>query len=325
MAQMEADPPSLIVAAPPDPAQVPELVRSLRGHWGQWQRQLVPIVIALPGGYDQQAVDAYGNGVDFVVTPDVPPETLRARVRGLQRVHLLTSLLVDSRDRAQRRLESQSQAMRLLVEEAAEPVSVLKGGLETLGRVGASAEQQTVCHEMGYQLLRLAALGRDLHDFHQLTQNELHPQREAFDLTALFGTVVERFQPAALGRRVSLEVTKPLPAGVRVAADGPLVERALEDLIADALRWAAPGTPVHIEAASAGRTVSFTVLSQMPSLPVESRERLFEPTARLSGDLPPGVGGSGLAFCRAVMSAHGGNMHVTDRDGRTCVVAVLPR
>ena len=68
------------------------------------------------------------------------------------------------------------------------------------------------------------------------------------------------------------------------------------------------------------------VLNSGPRIPADLRETIFQPYVQ--ADRPDGHRGGvglGLAFCREVVSAHGGSVQATERDDRTCFVVRLPR
>ena len=62
-----------------------------------------------------------------------------------------------------------------------------------------------------------------------------------------------------------------------------------------------------------------TVADRGPGLPADERDALFEPFR--SGAVP-GVGGIGLAICRAVVDGHGGTIHAGDNPGGGAVFTV---
>ena len=101
--------------------------------------------------------------------------------------------------------------------------------------------------------------------------------------------------------------------------DGALVERALANVLANALAVQPAGTPVRIEAGAAGaegrRRVHLRVVDTGPGLPEESRERVFEPFQRL-GDRSTQAGvGLGLAIAHGFTRAVGGRLVLDDTPG----------
>jgi two-component system, OmpR family, sensor histidine kinase KdpD len=127
---------------------------------------------------------------------------------------------------------------------------------------------------------------------------------------------VDEVVPAALaslgdhGRGVQVEVPETLP---RIHADPGLLERAVANVVANALAWSLPDRPVHVTAADHGDQVELQVIDHGPGIPVGDRGRLFQPFQRL-GDAAGGVG-LGLAVARGFVDAMHGQITPDDTPG----------
>jgi signal transduction histidine kinase len=106
----------------------------------------------------------------------------------------------------------------------------------------------------------------------------------------------------------------PLPA-VTVRADPQAVERILANLADNARKYGRP--PFTLTVAAGPRRVTLTLTDHGPGLAPDARARLFTPFARsaeaAAGDAP-GVG-LGLALCRRLAQAQGGDLSVDDAPG----------
>jgi two-component system sensor histidine kinase KdpD len=118
---------------------------------------------------------------------------------------------------------------------------------------------------------------------------------------------------AALPDAVVVDVPESLP---RVEADPGLLERALANVVANALRASvAADMPVRIDAGVVGDTVDVRVVDRGPGVPPAERERIFVPFQRL-GDSSSGEGvGLGLAVAKGFVEAMGGTIEVEDTPG----------
>ena len=151
----------------------------------------------------------------------------------------------------------------------------------------------------------------------------------------------EGFFPGDIARYVAfVKSSKPAKAGgeilaggkpVRIApfpaltltADAALLRRALFNLVENAAKYA-PG-PVHIRARTAGPRVEIDVVDSGPGFPPGREAQLFDKFER--GDresATPGVG-LGLAICKAIVEAHGGQISAHNvATGGACVRVELP-
>ena len=111
---------------------------------------------------------------------------------------------------------------------------------------------------------------------------------------------------------VSLDVHDTLP---RVLADRGLLERALANIIANAVRYSPPGTPPRVNAGVVDGIVDVRVVDRGPGIPAAYRDRLFKPFQRL-GDSGQSEGvGLGLAVAKGFLEAMGGEIEADDTPG----------
>ena len=111
---------------------------------------------------------------------------------------------------------------------------------------------------------------------------------------------------------IELDVPETLP---RVLADPGLLERALANLIDNAVRFSPPGSPPRVTAGAVDGYVDVRVVDRGPGVPLADRERLFVPFQRL-GDSGQNEGvGLGLAVAKGFVEAMGGEIEVEDTPG----------
>ncbi|KIQ25289.1 sensor protein KdpD [Variovorax paradoxus] len=112
-----------------------------------------------------------------------------------------------------------------------------------------------------------------------------------------------------------------------VEFDAVLIERVLVNLLENATKYGAP--PIVVGARAEPGTLVLTVRDHGPGLPAAllgREQKLFDKFTRGEAEsATPGVG-LGLAICRAVVSAHGGEITAANaRDGGAEFTVTLPR
>lgn len=138
---------------------------------------------------------------------------------------------------------------------------------------------------------------------------------------------LEEVAPAAvasLGGRAALvdvDVPETLP---RVRVDPGLLERALANVVSNAVAWSPPSERVRVDARGVPGRVDVRVVDHGPGIAVADRERVFEPFQRLGDRRNDGVG-LGLAVARGFVTAMGGEVVVEDTPGGgTTIVLSFP-
>lgn len=119
---------------------------------------------------------------------------------------------------------------------------------------------------------------------------------------------------SGLGSGISIDVDDSLPL---VKADPGLLERAVANVMANALAWSPLGMAVRVEAGTAGGRVDIRVVDQGPGIPPNQRSQVFVPFQRRgdgAGGRPDGIG-LGLAVAKGFTEAMGGELTVEDTAG----------
>ncbi|MFF9159979.1 DUF4118 domain-containing protein [Streptomyces longwoodensis] len=129
-------------------------------------------------------------------------------------------------------------------------------------------------------------------------------------------TDLDEVVPMALGGvpedSVELDIPETLPM---VQVDRGLLERAVANVVENAVKHSPPGEKVLVSASALADRVEVRIVDRGPGVPDEAKERIFEPFQRY-GDSPRGVGvGLGLAVARGFTEAVRGTVHAEDTPG----------
>jgi signal transduction histidine kinase len=102
-----------------------------------------------------------------------------------------------------------------------------------------------------------------------------------------------------------------------VLADPDRLERILMNLLTNALKYSAPGTPVTVALARRDGQVVTAVSDQGPGIPPDELPHLFERyyRARETRERKEGLG-LGLYITKGLVEAHGGRLWVESQVGK---------
>ncbi|MCJ0869630.1 sensor histidine kinase KdpD [Streptomyces sp. AP-93] len=111
---------------------------------------------------------------------------------------------------------------------------------------------------------------------------------------------------------VVLDIPETLPM---VAVDRGLLERAVANIVENAVKYSPPGQTVLVAASVLADRLELRVVDRGPGVPDEAKVRIFEPFQRY-GDAPAGAGvGLGLAVARGFLEAMNGTLTAEDTPG----------
>jgi two-component system, OmpR family, sensor histidine kinase BaeS len=199
-----------------------------------------------------------------------------------------------------------------LAHELRTPLATIDGYLEGVGDGVMPADQQTL-QVLQTETARLRRLVDDLGAVSraEARQLDLHPTRCQPD--KLITAAVQAARPPYTAKNVKL--TAKLPPGLpQVMADPDRIGEVLANLLANALRHTPSGGRVEVAATSLpDRRVQVTVTDTGEGIPQALLERVFERFYRVdpARTHTPDTGGSGigLTISRAIVRAHGGQIH----------------
>jgi two-component system sensor histidine kinase KdpD len=123
------------------------------------------------------------------------------------------------------------------------------------------------------------------------------------------------------GDQVSLEVPPDLPEAI---ADPGLLERAIANIVENAMRYTPEGERVRIAASVYADTVELRIIDRGPGIPEDAREAVFEPFQRRDDravSTSAGVG-LGLAIARGFVQAMHGTITLEDTPGGGLTVSI---
>ncbi|MYY07644.1 DUF4118 domain-containing protein [Streptomyces sp. SID4919] len=155
---------------------------------------------------------------------------------------------------------------------------------------------------------RLDNLVGNLLDMSRLQTGTVQPLIREIDL--------DEVVPMALGGvpegSVGLDIPESLPM---VRVDPGLLERAVANIVENAVKYSPEGQRVLVAASTLGDRVELRVVDRGPGVPDDAKDRIFEPFQRY-GDAPRGAGvGLGLAVARGFAEAMSGTLAAEDTPG----------
>jgi signal transduction histidine kinase len=232
---------------------------------------------------------------------------------------------LERRNAELKRIQSQREMLvSLLIHDIKGGLSSIRAGIElsteslAKGKTGILGDSLDAVRQGA---LRIESMVGDMLDVSRLEDGALVPRRAPLPLSQLLEGIEKRWQPAAMSRRVQLQVSA--DKDTVILADVALLGRVLDNLVANALRFAPPNTVVELRAAiGADRTAHVAVVDHGEGIAQAERAKLFQKYGSVEGR--PTGHGLGLYFCRLAVEAHGGAIEVTGKKGDNRVVFRIP-
>jgi len=173
---------------------------------------------------------------------------------------------------------------------------------------------------------RLSTLIEDLLTLSEVESGTLvlHPQPTP--VATLVQDVGNRMAPAAEAKSVTLELDYGPHAGT-IVADPAQLDRALQNLLNNAVKFTPPGGKAALQVTRVGDDVEFRVSDTGVGIPEEEQVRLFTRFFRSSVATRLAIQGTGLGLVivKRIVEAHGGSVSIASKpDVGTTVTVRLP-
>lgn len=240
-------------------------------------------------------------------------------VAGTGEVHELAEAFATMTTRLEERLGYARDLAADVAHEFKSPLTSIRGAAELL-REGADDDLAARARFLSNILLdvdRLDRLVSRLLELGRLEASTAEPM--TLDLAALARGVAERSSTPDV--RVVVEAES---GDAFVLAREADAVAALQNVVENAVRFSPPGRNVHVRVAPQKACVELEVVDRGPGIAEANLERVFD--RFFTTDQDRNGTGLGLAIARAVLRAHGGDVHVRSKPGEgTTFTLAFPR
>lgn len=187
--------------------------------------------------------------------------------------------------------------------ELGTPLAVIKAAATGLMADDISAQPEALndlATSIDVEADHLRRLVTDLLDVSRIDGGALRLSLGWYDVAEFLHEAVARLRPR-LGER---QLLVRAPEDLLVEFDYSLIDRVIDNLVSNAVRYMPPERPVTIEVREAGNQIEVIVADEGPGIPEAELTRVFEKFHYVEGR-PAGIG-LGLAICRGIIEAHNG-------------------
>jgi signal transduction histidine kinase len=265
-----------------------------------------------------QAVAELGEGR----VPSADGRRLTAEVEQVrQELRTTAAALAATRER-ERALES---ARRELVSWVSHDLRTPLAGLRAMAEAledGVVDDAQLTYKQIGLSVERLNQMVEDLFDLSRIQAGEVSHNTESIALDDLVSDCISALEPLAVAQGVRL--TGSVDGAAAVVGNGPELNRALTNLVANAIRHTRAEGRVDVRVGLSSEPVPLAevvVRDECGGIPDAHLSRVFDVGFRGEAartphtDLHPAGAGLGLAITRGIVEAHDGTVDVENAAG----------
>jgi two-component system, OmpR family, sensor histidine kinase VicK len=227
----------------------------------------------------------------------------------------LERMYEESRNSAQEleiALAAKDEFLGLMSHELRTPITTILGNAEILamrGEVLDAEARRTASADIAEEAARLNTLITDLLTLARLERGKLEP--EPLALGRLISQIIEEHS-----RKSAAPVDyRDFSEGAIVLGDENLIGQVMRNYLTNAEKYSPPGSRIKVVVERGDGEARVRVLDRGMGIDAAESERLFEPFYRSAEAQSIGGLGIGLAVCRRLIEAVGGELWAAPRDG----------
>ncbi|HNW36738.1 MAG TPA: ATP-binding protein, partial [Candidatus Ozemobacteraceae bacterium] len=231
-------------------------------------------------------------------------------------------------ERANRNLEElgtlKSTFLALVSHELRTPLARLNGQVNLIRQSSdrLPEELRRRFDEMSVEISELGRMTKNALDLTRLQSEDLAARIELGQISSVVTMTFERVKSMAAARDLLLELD--LPETPPVSHDPYLLERILDNLLVNAVKYTAPKTVIRLRVVEETSAIRIEVESCGPVIPPVDREKIFEKFYRGEGDTTVPGSGLGLYLVRQFILMMGGRAWVEPVAEGNMFVITLP-
>ena len=266
---------------------------------------IVPLLVLAAGAGRAREEAALAAGADDVLSKPVDPADLALRLRVLERLRRHELLVRNQED----------ELSALVAHDQRNPLSAAAG---ILGMLRKEATDPTLREDLETAFVgvtRAKELLDDVLRARMLEVGTIEPAKRDCELAGLASAAARTLAAEAADQGVEL-VLPALPGPV-VPADPDLLRRAIENLVANAVRYSRRGAKVEVSTRAVAGAGLIEVADRGPGVPDALKRTIFEKFGSVAAARGSARRGRGLALHLVWLVArlHGGSVEALDREG----------
>jgi signal transduction histidine kinase len=234
----------------------------------------------------------------------------RAPVRSSDEIGELANAFNKMADNVERMVKSTRELTANISHELRSPLARILVAEELLGeKLGHAENVRRYLESIREETGEIDRMIGDILRLSKLDMNVANAQRADFDIAEILRDLIGRWDASAEYSGISLDLDIPgCPVIVHAMKDD--ISRALDDLIANAIKFSDGNGPVSIKLEVNASRILIGIRNTCAPLSGEELDKIFEPFYRVPGSTPQGTG-LGLTIARKIAENNGGSLNAS--------------
>jgi len=248
--------------------------------------------------------------------------SVRTSEKWYQRVGNLNKSFNQMAEQIQKQIRNQKELTNAVAHELRTPIACLRFEIAQLEEDIKTPDQRQCLEDMAEDMDKMDNLVEELLTYARFDYQDLPANPDTLEINGWLKHIIEQYR---FPTTINIEVI-PLSSEQTVCFEPHFMERAINNLISNALRYAENRIEITLETNS-NNSINIHIDDDGPGIPVPERENLFSPFVRTDKSRARKTGGFGLglAIVQKIVQWHGGKTSIDDTPiGGTRMTLNLP-
>lgn len=254
-------------------------------------------------------LDDVADAAQLLATPTDAPVSLPADLKNIEDgLNIVRVQTLESQRAAREAEQRKDDLLVYLAHDLKTPLTSVLGYLKLLeDEPDISAE--LISKYTGIARAKAERLEELINEFFEITRfstKKLILEPSTTNLSRMLTQITYEFNPVLKDKKLQWEIN--IPDNIEIVCDADKLERAIDNLIRNAINYSFPDTAIQFTLVSLAGSVQICVQNKGNTIPPEKLERIFEQFYRLDASRSSDTGGAGLglAIAKEIVELHHG-------------------
>ncbi|MFZ2726858.1 MAG: DUF4118 domain-containing protein [Methylococcaceae bacterium] len=191
--------------------------------------------------------------------------------------------------------------------------------LETQNPKLSLQNTQKLARTIHEQAQRMTDLSTKILEMAKLETGEVVLHKQWYTPEELIGSALQCLHKQLIDRQINISCADNLSL---IYVDAVLIQQVIINLLDNANKYSAIEKPIDIIVDSNHKELMISIADRGEGIAESFKEKIFEKFFQLHKETPQRGVGLGLSICKAIINAHGGEIHAINREGGGLMVIV---
>jgi signal transduction histidine kinase len=209
------------------------------------------------------------------------------------------------------------QMTRMIIHDLKNPLNVILNITDTME---IPEKPASMIRQISFEMLDLVL---NILDVNKFEESRMQIRYENIDLAAIANKLINKF--SFLSRNSSIELKNLVPEPCMISADLQIIERVMENLLSNSVKFTPPGGKIEIWAMGQNEKVRIEVRDNGSGVPGKLVNEVFDEYVQASDKsfIYTNSTGIGLTYCKLAVEAQGGEIGLISKQGEGTTVWFL--